>query len=205
MAGLRLIGFLLAASTALLEAQDCSSGPRFLNANTLAALSSSGIVAFGREDNLPYFTSTLTRFAPYRASLPQVDGNQLLEGCFAANPPLVAPPTSYQSGAGSQRAAVIHSADNSNVGFAMLFYSQQNAVKVWKLNPDLTVGGPQAYSFGNSLNSVLAGDFNADGSPDLAVVGQVDQSNSALWILVNNGDLTFKAPVPYAIDRKSVV
>lgn len=49
------------------------------------------------------------------------------------------------------------------------------------------------YSAGSYANDTKAGDFDGDGSLDLAVVG----SNSTLTILRNNGDGTFAAPVTY--------
>ncbi len=50
------------------------------------------------------------------------------------------------------------------------------------------------YSAGSFANDVKAGDFDGDGSTDLAVVG----SNSTLTILRNNGDGSFAPPVTYA-------
>src|SRR5437879_8679692 len=51
---------------------------------------------------------------------------------------------------------------------------------------------------GNGPSAIVAGDFNADGKLDLAVVNQTD---STVSIFLGNGDGTFKARTD--IDRKS--
>src|SRR5690348_13994669 len=105
------------------------------NANLILPLQSNAMLVFGREGDLPYFTSTLSTVPPYTSSLPQVNGNQLLEGCFAADPHLVASPASYQSGAGAQRDAVIHSADSSEIGLALVHFGSPKTLWVWTLSP----------------------------------------------------------------------
>ncbi len=44
---------------------------------------------------------------------------------------------------------------------------------------------------------VVAGDFNGDGKPDIAVISPLDNT---LDILLGNGDGTFQPPVPYGVD-----
>src|SRR6202000_2510465 len=46
---------------------------------------------------------------------------------------------------------------------------------------------------GASLNSVVIGDFNRDGIPDLVMTGGVSGANYAVYILSGNGDGTFAA------------
>ena len=179
-----------------LMAQNCS-GVRFYNANSLSPINNGKLLAFARIQALPYFTSTVNLFAPYIPSLPSSVGSELLEGCFAANPPYVSPPISYQSGAGSQRAAVIRAADYSSIGLAYLPFEPSNVLQVFRLNQDLSVTGPQKFSFGAALSSVLASDVNGDGKPDLIIPDGGSGSTGALWILLNNGDTTYKSPVQY--------
>jgi type II secretory pathway component GspD/PulD (secretin) len=51
-------------------------------------------------------------------------------------------------------------------------------------------GSPISSGIGNGPVAIAAGDLNADGKPDLAVVNQTD---STVSILLNNGDATFSA------------
>jgi uncharacterized protein (TIGR03437 family) len=205
MVWIRLCIFLTSAFAAtLLEAGTCSVGIPFNTANVLSPFNSdSKLLVFARSQDLPYLTSVVSLSAPYTASLPANNGNQLLEGCFAANPPLVNLPLSYQSGVGAQRGAAIHSADNISIGFAQLYFATENSMQVLKVNQNLSISS-QTYTFGGGLSAVLSADFNGDGKPDLAVVdagnpGGSPPSPSALWILINNGDTTFKTPVQYSL------
>lgn len=56
---------------------------------------------------------------------------------------------------------------------------------------------PTAYPVGENPNGGAAGDFNADGKPDLAIGNVLGKSVS---ILLNNGDGTFKPAVNYTVD-----
>jgi hypothetical protein len=49
-------------------------------------------------------------------------------------------------------------------------------------------------SFHNTVSGLLIGDFDGDGTLDLAV-GERDQTNGKLWVILGNGDGTFKKPV----------
>ena len=80
----------------------------------------------------------------------------------------------------------------------MLSQIVQTSLQVWKLNafPDLSIS-TQTYRFGVALIGVISADFNGDGKPDLAVVDVGQTNPGSLWILINNGDTTFKTPVQY--------
>ncbi|HET6142259.1 MAG TPA: FG-GAP-like repeat-containing protein [Candidatus Acidoferrales bacterium] len=52
-----------------------------------------------------------------------------------------------------------------------------------------------------SPSSIVTGDFNDDGFPDIAVT---DQANNQVLILLGNGDGTFKTPVAYPTGAKPV-
>jgi hypothetical protein len=57
--------------------------------------------------------------------------------------------------------------------------------------------GPQAqYAAGLAPNALVAGDFNGDGKPDLAVA---DVEENAVSVLIGNGDGTFQAPQSFAV------
>jgi len=52
--------------------------------------------------------------------------------------------------------------------------------------------GPRDYPVGSSPNSVVVGDFNGDGRPDIATANSVSNDVS---ILLQNSDGTFQAAV----------
>ncbi|HEX3377736.1 MAG TPA: FG-GAP-like repeat-containing protein [Candidatus Acidoferrales bacterium] len=52
-----------------------------------------------------------------------------------------------------------------------------------------------------SPSSIVTGDFNDDGFPDIAVT---DEANNRVLVLLGNGDGTFKTPVPYPTGAKPV-
>jgi uncharacterized protein (TIGR03437 family) len=61
------------------------------------------------------------------------------------------------------------------------------------------------YTAGTAPSAIAAGDLNGDGKPDLAVVdtgvntGTPATSTGALYVLVNQGNGTFRTPVKYAV------
>lgn len=66
--------------------------------------------------------------------------------------------------------------------------------------------GTGSFTLNNSYSTGLAnaqaiavGDFNGDGKPDIAVVGDDTNLTNNLVVLINNGDGTFAAPVDYSI------
>ena len=57
-----------------------------------------------------------------------------------------------------------------------------------------------SYTTGLANNHAIAlGDFNGDGRPDIAIVGDDTSMTNNLVILMNNGDGTFAAPVDYTL------
>jgi hypothetical protein len=66
-------------------------------------------------------------------------------------------------------------------------------------NGDGTFTMGTSLSAGYTVLSVIAGDFNGDGRPDLAVVSQATFHNAScdLYIYLGNGDGTFQPPVLY--------
>jgi hypothetical protein len=82
------------------------------------------------------------------------------------------------------------------------------AVSVLLGNGDGTFQSPIPYSTGTGSSFfVVTGDFNGDGNLDLAVANQAIQpgANSAIAILLGNGDGTFQAPVSYSTGAPSAV
>ena len=61
--------------------------------------------------------------------------------------------------------------------------------------PIPSFGPPRAFGAGVGPYSVVVGDFNGDGKPDLAVANVYTNTVS---VLLGNGDGTFQAPVNYA-------
>ena len=66
--------------------------------------------------------------------------------------------------------------------------------------------GSGSFTLNNSYSTGLAnaqaialGDFNGDGKPDIAIVGDDTNLTNNLVVLINNGDGTFAAPVDYSI------
>jgi uncharacterized protein (TIGR03437 family) len=191
-----LVAFSLLSGTA--HAQSCA-GIHFYTANTLSPFNSGKFLGFARPNKLPYFTATVNVSPPYSPSLPADNGNLMLMGCFAGNPQFVSPVPDFQAGAASQRAAIINTLDHTNMGLAMLFYGQPTTLRVWKLNENLTVNAPVDYKFGSGLAGVLDADFNGDGKPDLVVADFPETGPGSIFILINNGDLSFKTPVSYPL------
>jgi hypothetical protein len=65
----------------------------------------------------------------------------------------------------------------------------------------LAAGVPYALAAADALNgstSIVAADFDGDGSPDLAIARH---SNATVSILTNQGDGTFGAPLSYAVEQ----
>lgn len=59
---------------------------------------------------------------------------------------------------------------------------------------DGTFQPPTNYPVANIYSYLTVGDFNGDGKPDLAVASW-GGTNGTVWVLTNNGDGTFQAPV----------
>jgi hypothetical protein len=63
-------------------------------------------------------------------------------------------------------------------------------------NGDGTFQPEVDYAAGNHPTTVIAGDFNGDGKPDLAAT---DNGTAAILVLLNNGDGTFQPAQTYAV------
>jgi FG-GAP-like repeat/Abnormal spindle-like microcephaly-assoc'd, ASPM-SPD-2-Hydin/Cep192 domain 4 len=76
-------------------------------------------------------------------------------------------------------------------------------ISVFLGNGDGTFKTETTYTTGTSLNPqyIVAGDFNGDGRPDLAVV---NQGSNNVGVFINNGDGTFAPMVPYATGQGPV-
>jgi len=70
-------------------------------------------------------------------------------------------------------------------------------------NGDGTFASPLPLQAGIRAEAVVAGDFNGDGKPDLAVATDLDEIGS-VTILIGNGDGTFQPQVSYPTGRRSV-
>src|SRR5262249_54656767 len=88
--------------------------------------------------------------------------------------------------------------------------SDHETVSVLLGNGDGTFQPAVRYPAGTSAVSLVAGDFNGDGRPDL-VFGIDDydangsfQSNSAIGVLIGNGDGTFRPAAKYVLGRHSL-
>jgi len=82
--------------------------------------------------------------------------------------------------------------------------SSDNSVCVWlggggASHTDFV--GPDWYSVGDYLTSIAAGDFNADGTPDLAVA---DEDDDRVSVLLGDGAGDFAAPDNYAVGEEPV-
>ena len=56
----------------------------------------------------------------------------------------------------------------------------------------------------SGVYAVVAGDFNNDGNPDIAAVQPLEKQGSNVWILLGNGDGTFRDPVAYQTGAESL-
>jgi uncharacterized protein (TIGR03437 family) len=59
---------------------------------------------------------------------------------------------------------------------------------------DGTFSAPVNYNVGNFLDSIVATDLNGDGNADLAVLDTQGATEGVLWVLLGNGDGTFRSP-----------
>jgi hypothetical protein len=59
-------------------------------------------------------------------------------------------------------------------------------------------GAPTPFAVGFQPSTVVVGDFNGDGTPDLAVA---NRTSNTVSILLDKGDGTFKPAVTYAVGK----
>jgi hypothetical protein len=63
-----------------------------------------------------------------------------------------------------------------------------------------TFAAPRTIAVGANPLAVTVADFNLDGHPDLAIANfGMDQATSSMVVLLNKGDGTFAAPVPFTV------
>src|SRR5579883_2935705 len=97
----------------------------------------------------------------------------------------------------------VASADFNGDGKADVAVANQtsNTVSVLLGNGDATLQTAATYPVGAGPNVVAVGDFNGDGKPDLAVASagcapcKPGVLGGGTWVLMNNGDGTFRAAV----------
>ena len=66
-----------------------------------------------------------------------------------------------------------------------------------------TFGAATSYVTGlANAHAIALGDFNGDGRPDIATVG--DDSSAVVSVLLNNGDGTFGAPTPFGVGHATL-
>jgi hypothetical protein len=95
---------------------------------------------------------------------------------------------------GGQNAVFVAVADFNGDGKADLVTADAtaNTVSVLLGNGDGTFGFAKSFPVGNAANSLVVGDFNNDGNPDVAVA-----TGNSVAVLLGNGDGTFGTAVQY--------
>jgi hypothetical protein len=110
-------------------------------------------------------------------------------------------PVAYPAGIGASCAAA---ADFNRDGVLDLAVVDPDTgtqgVSILLGNGDGSFQAPQTIAFQTNAVCVVAGDFNGDGNPDLAVSQGSDDTVS---ILLGNGDGTFRAPIAYPVGGTS--
>jgi hypothetical protein len=108
---------------------------------------------------------------------------------------------SYAAGSGPDSVVVgdFNGDGKLDIAVANGFYSH-GTVSILLGNGDGTFLAPQSYAVGDSPRSLVIGDFNGDGIPDLAVAADInDHQSMVVSILLGNGDGTFQPAQNYAV------
>ena len=86
-------------------------------------------------------------------------------------------------------------ADLNQDGILDLAAIDNSSLSILIGNGDGTFKPPISYTVGNYLISITSGDFNADGHPDLVVLDNSFLTGDPIYILLGNGDGTFRTPI----------
>src|SRR6267143_1490081 len=121
---------------------------------------------------------------------------------FAAGPEISFGPAINISSGGKEPNSVV-TADFNGDGKMDIAVTNRadNTVALLLGNGDGSFQDPVTYVVGSGLSfpiSVIAGDFNGDGFPDLAVANAlVGSDGGTISILLGNGDGSFQSPIAY--------
>lgn len=206
---LGLASFLLLGGWAYGAANPQCGAIEFLTAKQFALFAPGSVLPVVQEVDGSYSAYPHQPSSPYKRGTPIPNFQQQLAGCLprAASKGEGLKFTARPDGApGSGVLAIPDAGNGTPVGVWQQFYG--DSILVWMANPDFTFRSTATYKTGISRWGMLAGDYNKDGKPDIAVlVGKTDYGTvrepSSLKVLPGKGDGTFGDAIttPLALDQ----